>query len=119
MWHTPAMHLNFHLLVKLIFLDSMKRKQNSIDWPYIGPVIVDGDDKLGVDTEAIMCTKRIEAYAWIMNQALSMTPTRKRESIKMIIGDGLLTMFLLNKLNISSSCNFSYDVFLLLGVGGD
>ena len=38
-WQTPAMRSNFHRFGNVIFLDVMKRKHNSVDWPYIGLVI--------------------------------------------------------------------------------
>ena len=118
-WQTPAMQMNFHLFGDMIFLDSMKCKQNSIDWPYIGPVIVDGDDKMAVIAEAIMCSEQIEAYFWILDQILIMTPTQKRETINIIFSDGLISTSLLDRLNISETCHLVYDVHHLLGVGGD
>ena len=97
----------------------MKRKQNSIDWPYIGPVVVDGDDKMAVIAESIMCTERIKAYLWIIDQILIMTPTRKKESINIIFSDRLISTSLLDRINISITCHLVYDIHHLLGVGGD
>ena len=109
------MRLNFHLFGDMVFLNSMKHKQNSVKWPYIGPVIVDEDDRIGVIAESITSSERIEAYVWIMEQVLQWTPTRQHESINMIYGDGILSLSLLERLHISNSCNFSYDIHHLLG----
>jgi hypothetical protein len=44
-WQTPVMRADLEQYDGIIFLDAMKRQQNSVYWPYIGPVVIDGDKK--------------------------------------------------------------------------
>jgi hypothetical protein len=52
-WMTPAMRRSFELYGDALFLDMMKRKTNSQEWPYAGPVVLNGNKKIEVAAEGI------------------------------------------------------------------
>jgi hypothetical protein len=60
LWMTPAMRSAFESFGECIFLDAMKRQQNSLHWPYIAMVVLDGDKKIFVACKSISCAERIE-----------------------------------------------------------
>jgi hypothetical protein len=41
-WMTPAMRRSFELYGDVLFLDMMKRKTNSQECPYVGPIVLNG-----------------------------------------------------------------------------
>jgi hypothetical protein len=55
-WMTPAMRRSFELYGDVLFLDMMKRKLNSLHWPYVGPVVLNGNKKIEVAAEGILVT---------------------------------------------------------------
>jgi hypothetical protein len=57
-WMTPAMRRwSFKLYGNVLFLDMMKRKTNSQEWPYVGPVVLNGNNKkIEVASEGILVT---------------------------------------------------------------
>lgn len=115
-WMTPWQRAAFEQYGDVIFLDCMKRKQNSVDWPYIGPVVLDGDNKIIVIVESIICSERMEAYEFILNAAFEFTPQRPRSSVKVIYGDGIMSDRLLVNLGIADSCKLCLDTYHLLHV---
>lgn len=42
-WHTSTMRWKFENNGDVIFLDLLGTKKNSVDWPYIALVIIDGN----------------------------------------------------------------------------
>lgn len=119
LWQTPAMRANFELYGDTLFLDMMKRQLNSVHFPYYGISLIDSNGNLCLGGESLLITERLEAYVWSVNQLLAMTPTKARSSIKMIYGDGIMSVRLLQLLKIENTCNLGLDVHHLLGVGGD
>lgn len=115
-WMTPWQRAAFEQYGDVVFLDCMKRKQNSIDWPYIGPVVLDGDNKMIVIVESICCSERLEAYEFVMNAAFRFTPRRPRNTVKVIYGDGIMSDRLLANLGIKDSCKLCLDTYHLLNV---
>jgi hypothetical protein len=116
MWMTPVMRRMFELYGDVLFLDAMKRQLNSVYWPYFSIVLLDGFKKIGVAIEGIGCTERIDTYIWLVNGALTMAPLRKRESIKVIFADGIMTDRLLKELHIEDTCKLCLDAYHLLEV---
>lgn len=114
---TPLMRRNFELYGSVLFLDAMKRQQNSVYWPYIGPVSLDGDGRVVLCGESIICSERVDAYAFVVDAILEMAPRRSRESIDILFGDGILSGgSLLTKLRINDSCKIVLDAYHLLEV---
>jgi hypothetical protein len=73
-WMTPAMQAAFEAFGDCLFLDTMKRQQNSLHLPYIAMVVLDSDKKIFVACELISCSERIETYAWICNFVFAYAP---------------------------------------------
>jgi hypothetical protein len=115
-WMTPWQRAAFEQYGDVIFLDCMKRKLNSVDWPYIGPVVLDGENKIAVIIESICCSERLEAYEFVLNAAFDFTPGRPRQSVKVIYGDGIMSDRLLVNLGIMDSCKLCLDTYHLLHV---
>ena len=50
----------------IIYLDCMKKRANTIAWPYIAPVVLDGDNNIGSMAESIICSERLDAYKFVV-----------------------------------------------------
>jgi hypothetical protein len=112
-WMTPAMRAAFEAYGECLFLDAMKRQQNSLHWPYIAIVVLDGDKKIFVACESISCAERIETYAWICNFVFTNAPRRPRKDVLMIFSDCFVTESLLQSLGIENTCNLGWDAYHL------
>ena len=112
-WMTPAMRAAFEAYGECLFLDAMKRQQNSLHWPYIAIVVLDGDKKIFVACESISCAERIETYAWICNFVFTHAPQRPRKDVLMIFSDCFVTESLLQSLGIENTCNLGWDAYHL------
>ncbi len=89
---------------------------NCLNWPYSGPVVLDGDKTIFVIAESICCSEWIDGYVWVMRVILEMAPKRKTSSITYIFGDGILEDSLLDMLGIRNTCNIGLDVYHMLEV---
>jgi hypothetical protein len=116
MWMTPVMRRMFELYGDVLFLDAMKRQLNSVYWPYFSIVLLDGFNKIALAAEAIGCVERVDTYIWLVQGALTMTPRRKKESIKVIFADGIMSERLLTKLQIEATCKLCLDAYHLLEI---
>jgi hypothetical protein len=112
-WMTPAMRAAFEAYGECLFSDAMKRQQNSLHWPYIAIVVLDGDKKIFVACESISCAERIETYAWICNFVFTHAPRRPRKDVLMIFSDCFVTNALLQSLGIEDTCNLGWDAYHL------
>ena len=65
LYMTSRMRYNLLRYGNIIFIDGMKRQYNKLNWPYIGPVIKNSDNRIGVTCEAIVTTEDMETYIWI------------------------------------------------------
>jgi hypothetical protein len=114
-WMTPAMRRSFELYGDVLFLDMMKRKTNSQEWPYVGPVVLNGNKKIEVAAEGILVTESLDAYDFVVTAMLEMAHKRKKEDIKVICGDGIFRGGgLLQSLGIDDTCSFVADQYHLL-----
>jgi hypothetical protein len=114
-WMTPAMRRSFELYGDVLFLDMMKRMLNSQHWPYVGPVVLNGNKKIEVAAEGILVTESIAAYDFVVKAMLEMAPNRRKESIRVICGDGIFRGGgLLLSLGITDTCFFVSDQYHLL-----
>ena len=95
-------------LLDVVMLDMMKRQQNSADWPYCGPVLITGENKVACGAEAIVLTEDIDSYVYIMNGIYEMSGVH-RSATKVIFGDGILSTNILRRLGIENSCKLILD----------
>ena len=114
-WMTPEMRSAFESFGECIFLeDAMKRQQNSLHWPYIAMVVLDGDKKIFVACESISCgAEQIETYTWICDFVFTHAPQRQRKDVLMIFSDCFVTDSLLESLGIQNTCNLGWDAYHL------
>ena len=89
----------------------MKRQQNNLNWPYFGPVVIDGSNKIRVIGEAFLVCETHEAYKAVIETLLEFTPSRTKESIFIIAGDCALNEDFLTSLNLPNA------TLILLRVG--
>ena len=61
-WVTSAMRFNYESGGFCLFLDSMKRQQNDINWPYVSVVVLNNLKKIANACEALTCAERLDAY---------------------------------------------------------
>ncbi len=106
-WMTPAMSRIFELYGDVLFLDMMKRKTNSQEWPYVGPIVLNGNKKMKVAAEGVLVTESLDAYDFVVTAMLEMAHKRKKEDIKVICGNGIFRGGgLLQSLGIDDTCSF-------------
>jgi hypothetical protein len=111
-WMTPAMRRSFELYGDVLFLDMMKRKTNSQEWPYVGPVVLNGNKKIEVAAEGILVTESLDAYDFVVTAMLAMAHKRKKEDIRVICGNGIFRGGgLLQSLGIDDTCSFVADQY--------
>jgi hypothetical protein len=103
LWQNANMRLQLELNGRYISLDAMKRKIVSCNWPYMGVALLDPDHNLFVGAEGICAAERNEAYVFVMQAILEMTPKLKQSDIKIIAADGLLSPGLLAKAGVPSN----------------
>ena len=68
-WQTPAMRANWEDFGDVVFLDMMKRQQNSVHWPYVSLALLDGQKKVRLAAEAIVIGESLDAYKECMAYA--------------------------------------------------
>jgi hypothetical protein len=117
-WMTGAMRRMFEINGDILFLDCMKRTMNTVNWPYIAPVILDGDRKIFEVAEALVCTERQHAYNFVLQSIFQMAPKRHKSTIRVIFGDGIMSDTLLSPamLDIADTCKICFDVYHLTEV---
>ena len=64
---TSQMRASYEMFGNFISIDAMKRQQNSLHWPYIGPCIYDENKTVAVIAESIVCAKRHKAYKFVLD----------------------------------------------------
>ena len=55
---------NFEMFGSTLFLDMMKRQLNSVHWPYVSIVALDGDKKVVSCGEAFCCQEVLDVYTF-------------------------------------------------------
>ena len=68
-------------LLDVVMLDMMKRQQNTADWPYCGPVLITGENKVACACEAIVLSEGTSYYSWIMNSVYDMSGVDRSEKV--------------------------------------
>lgn len=114
-WQDGIMRGHCSRLLDVVMLDMMKRRQNSIDWPYCGPVLITGEKKIATACEAIIVTESIDAYVFVMNSTYEMSGVN-RSVTRCIFADGIMSVSLLRRLGIEDSCNLILDRYHIVEV---
>jgi hypothetical protein len=112
-WMTRAMRAVFEAYGECLFLDAMWRQQNSLRWPYIAIVVLDGDKKIFVACESVSCAEQIKTYTWICNFVFTHAPRRPRKDVLMIFSNCFVTESSLQSLGIENTCNLGWDAYHL------
>ena len=58
----------------VLFVDYMKRKYNKESWPYCAPVILDGNNEIGVVGESLNLSESLDGYFFVLNSIFEMVP---------------------------------------------
>ena len=114
MYITAGMRYNLLRYGDIMFLDSQKRQYNSSGWPYIGPVIKNNENMLGVTSEGLVTSEDIDMYTWMFQAMMSIEPRWSITSLKVIYADEFLTQKLLRNLKIEDTCFLHCDYFNLM-----
>jgi hypothetical protein len=101
-WITQTMRESWIRYGDLLFLDAKKKPLNKLEWPYIGPVGVDNENKVVGFCEALVLEESHEAYKFVMDSLFEMELHRPRESLILVFGDLFITQNLLDELKLSA-----------------
>lgn len=109
-WQTGAMRADFELYGCALFCDSMKRKMNAYNWPYISCVVIDGSGSPRCAIEGICCSERTEAYTFAVKALLDMSPGRTRMDVLALFSDCILSETIVHaeQMNLPN-CHFFWD----------
>jgi hypothetical protein len=108
-WMTTDMKKLLRRHGHLLFLDYQKRQFNKVNWPYFGPVAIDGDFKIGVVAESLFITESLDGYYFALKSMFDMCPQFRKEDIKLVYSDEFLTEELLSRLGIQDTCQLRGD----------
>ena len=61
---------------------------NKVNWPYIGPSILNNEMCVGVTAEAIVTSEDTETYTWVLNSMPEIETRWNLSQIKIIYCDG-------------------------------
>ena len=113
LYMTARMRYNLLRFGNIFFIDGQKRKFNQLNWPYIGPVIKNSDNRIGVTCEAIVTAEDNDTYTWVFKSMLALEPRWSLSNIQIIYGDGLVSQKLLTNLGITDTCILHGDFYHL------
>ncbi len=86
-WVTEMMKKRLLRFGTILFVDYMKRKYNKESWPYCGPVVLDGNNEIGVVGESLNLSESLDGYFFVLNSIFEMVPEFDRSSVKLIFAD--------------------------------
>jgi hypothetical protein len=104
-WMAASMRKNWLRYGNVIFLDAMKRKLNSLHWPYIGLVGFDNEKRLAQFCESLCSGEQIHYYVWVMQMLEDMEPRRKLSTVHLFYSDCFITEDFLEQLGLSRPIN--------------
>jgi len=113
LYMTSRMRYNLIRYGNIMFIDGQKRQLNKLNWPYIGPVIRNGDNRIGVTCKAIVTSEDNDTYTWIFQSMKSIEPRWSPSEIQILYADQLVSKKLLENLNISDTCILHGDYYHL------
>ena len=108
-WMTSVMKTRLLRYGHLIALNYQKRKFNKLSWPYCGPVIIDGDNEIGVIAESLNLAESIDGYTFVLSSCFDMVPQFDRKMIGIIFCDEFITPKLLSNLSIDGTATLQCD----------
>lgn len=113
-WATAEMLQDFVHFGDFVSLDAMKRRYNTLLWPYLAICVYDSEGRVRVCGESLCVEESFAAYIWIMNTIFELVPGRHRSSLKVIFGDCIMTPKLLDYIGIRETCRIFWDHFHLI-----
>ena len=87
----------------------MKQKYNNLCWPYCGPVVLDGENEIGVVAESLNLSESFEGYFFVLVSMFEMVPQFDPSSIKLVFSDDFIQESLLQSLGIHESAILQAD----------
>jgi hypothetical protein len=115
MWQTGVHRKDVELYGSTLFIDRLGRPLNNKGWPLLTIAMLSGEKKVCVACEAIVISERVDAYAWLIQSFVDLTPGFDLKDIKVIYADGFHAgETLLDKLGIKGNCNIVLDHMHLL-----
>jgi hypothetical protein len=96
-WMTHEMKARLLRYATVIFLDAQKRQFNNLNWPYIGPVVLDNECRVGVIAESLVLSECEESYKFVLKSIFEMVPEFDKDSIHIVFSDpGIMPSMLTN-----------------------
>ena len=111
---TTEMKLNLIRYGYVLYLDAQKRPFNKVGWPYIGIVVLNNMNEVCVCCEVICIGETIAMYTWILQTLQELEKGFNLSQVRIIFGDGLITMSLLKALGIEETCLLHGDYYHLM-----
>ena len=111
---TPIMRNNLLRFGTVLFIDMQCRQYNEFNWPYCGIMIKTHEMKIGLVTECLSIDESLNTYNWVIRSMAIMEPRWSPKNVKIIFADQLVTLELLNLLDIKDSCTLRGDYHHLL-----
>jgi hypothetical protein len=105
-WMTAMVQYYWIRYGNVLFIDSKKKKLHTLDWPYIGPTVVDNENIVSVICESLILQEAHEAYDCVLESLYEMEPHRSCQSTKLIFADGFLTDQVLTDLGLQKTTLF-------------
>ena len=112
-WVTEMMKKRLLRFGTVLFVDYMKRKYNKESWPYCGPVILDGNNEIGVVGESLNLSESLDGYYFVLNWIFEMVPQFDRSSVKLIFADDFINYSVLERLGIQTTAILRADLWHL------
>lgn len=114
-WQTSSMRAAFVTCRECLFLDFMKRKLNRLNWPYIGPCVIDRYKKVRVVAEDILVSEKADSYSFVLRSLFDMSGDyRKKEHVYAVFPDGFFSDDILTASGIGTTCRYFWDQYHLL-----
>ena len=102
-WMTEMMKKRLLRFGTVLFVDYMKRKYNKESWPYCGPVILDGNNEIGVVGESLNLSESLDGYFFVLSSIFEMVPEFERSSVKLIFADDFINDSVLERLGMTTT----------------
>ncbi len=113
-WITSAMKKRLIRYGRLLFLDFQKRQYNKVNWPYLGPVVIDSDMQIAVIAESLFVCECLDGYYFVLKSLFEMVPEFDKKRIRLIFADEFVTDELLERLGITCTATLRCDHWHLL-----
>ena len=102
-WVTEMMKKRLVRFGTVLFVDYMKRKYNKESWPYCAPVILDGNNEIGVVGESLNLSESLDGYFFVLNSIFEMVPEFDPSSVRLIFADDFINDSVLERLGMKTT----------------